>query len=62
MDEPTLDKVLFTKIRVNEVNKPEADNVAGVECVSSTLSCEEYTPEEVEETSLLPEDPYPSIW
>ena len=55
MDESTLDEILFTKIRGNEVNKPETENVAGVESVTSTLTCVEYTPEEVEETSLLHE-------
>ena len=34
-----MDDVLFTKIRVNEVNTPAAENVAGVEGVTSTLAC-----------------------
>ena len=55
MDESTLDEIFFMKIRVNEVNKPEAENVAGVESETSTLTWVEYTPEEVEETSLLHE-------
>ena len=57
MDESTLDEILFTKIRVNEVNKPEAENVAKVESVMSTLTSVEYTLEEVEETTLLHEAP-----
>ena len=43
----------FTKIRVNEVNTAASENVAEVESVTSTLTCVEYTPKEVEETSLL---------
>ena len=55
MDGPALGYIFFTKIRVNKVNTPEAENVAGVESVTSTLTCVEYMPEEVEETSLLHE-------
>ena len=55
VDGPVLDEILFTKIRVNEVSTPAAENAAGVESVTSTLTCVEYMPEEVEETSLLHE-------
>ena len=55
VDGPALDEILFAKIRVNEVSSPTAENVARVEGVTSTLSCVEYTPEEIKETSLLPE-------
>ena len=50
-----MDIILFTMIGVNDVSTPEAENVARVESVTSTLACVEYMPEEVEETSLLPE-------
>ena len=62
VDGPALDDILLTKIGVNGVSAPAAENVAGVECVTSTLACVEYTPEEVEETSLLPDASRPSIW
>ena len=55
MEGPALDIIIFTMIGVNDVSTPEAENVARVESVTSTLACVEYMPEEVEETSLLPE-------
>ena len=58
---PALDNILYTNIGVNELTTPAAENVASVESVKSTLTCVEYTPEEVEETSLLP-GALPSIW
>ena len=48
-----MDDILFTEIGVNEVSTPAAENEAGVEGATSTPACVEYTPEEVEETSLL---------
>ena len=57
-----MEEILFTKIRVNEVSTPAAENVAGVESVASVQACMEYTPEEVEETSLRLEASWPSIW
>ena len=53
VDGPTLDDIILTKIRANEVIPPAAENVAGVESVTSTLICVEYTPKEVDDTSLL---------
>ena len=50
-----MDEVIFTKIRVNEVTTPAPENVAEVESITSALTCMEYTPKEVEETSLLHE-------
>ena len=61
MDGPTLDGIIFTKISVNEVTTPAPENVAEVESVTSTLTCVECTPKEVEETSLLHEASNPSI-
>ena len=55
VDEPSLDEILYTKIRVNEANAPAAENVSGVDSVTSTLTYVEYTPEEVEKTSRLHE-------
>ena len=54
VDGPALDEILFTKIRVNEVSTPAAENVAGVEGETSIPSGVEYTPEEVYEIWLLP--------
>ena len=50
-----MDEILYTKIRVNEANAPAAENVSGVDSVTSTLTYVEYTPEEVEKTSRLHE-------
>ena len=44
---------LFTKKGVNDVSTPAAENVAGVESVTITPACVEYTTEEVEDTSRL---------
>ena len=48
-----MDDILFTEIGVYEASTPGAENVAGLECVTSTPACVQDTPEEVEETSLL---------
>lgn len=37
VDGPAFDKILLTKVRVNEVNTPAAENVARVKNVTSTL-------------------------
>ena len=50
---PVLDDIIFTEIGVNEASTPATENVAGVESAMSILACVQYTPEEVEETSLL---------
>ena len=50
---PVLDDIVFTKIGVNEASTPATENVAGVDSVMPVLACVQYTPEEVEETSLL---------
>ena len=50
-----MDDILFTKIGVNVVSTRATENVAEVESVTSTLACVEYTREDIEETSLLPE-------
>ena len=48
-----MDGILFAKVGVNEASTPATENVAGVESAMSILACVQYTPEEVEETSLL---------
>ena len=55
MEGPAVDDILFTKIGVNVVSTRATENVAEVESVTSTLACVEYTREDIEETSLLPE-------
>ena len=52
VDGPPLGEIIFTKIRVNEVTTPSSENVSGVESATSTLTCVEYTPKEIEENSL----------
>ena len=49
-----LDDILFKEIGVNEVSTPGAESVTLMEGATSTPSCVECTPEEVEEISLLP--------
>ena len=61
VDGPTLDDIIFTKIRANKGTTAASENVAEAESATSTLTCVEYTPKEVEETSLLHEASQPSI-
>ena len=53
VDGPALDEIIFTKIRVNEVTTPAAEKRGRGNVYS--ITCVEYTPKEVEETSLLHE-------
>ena len=57
-----MNDVPFAEIGAKEVNTLAAENVAGMKGVTSTLTCVEYTPDEVEDTSLLLRVLYPTIW
>ena len=48
-----MDIILFTMIGVNDVSTPEAENVARVESVTSTLACVEYMPERSRRSSYF---------